>query len=260
MSIRRLISTTAAMLGAAAALRTVTPDLSWLSDTGADLQRATDTVGAETLLLSGVAALAWAVWAWGLLGLLLTALSALPGAAGALARAVATRLLPAGARRAAALALGVGLVTGAPLLAGCGPAPAPAASVATGAASSAGAPVPDWPAAASTPARVLDGPVPDWPVTPPATATGTGTGTGTPDRTAPVPDWSRPAPGEHVVLRGQCLWDIAARDLRDRTGQEPTNGAVAEAVGAWWHANAAVIGPDPDVLLPGQVLRHPTAP
>jgi nucleoid-associated protein YgaU len=34
---------------------------------------------------------------------------------------------------------------------------------------------------------------------------------------------------------------------------------VAAAVDAWWHANAAVIGPDPDLLLPGQVLRPPPA-
>jgi hypothetical protein len=28
-------------------------------------------------------------------------------------------------------------------------------------------------------------------------------------------------------------------------------------VHAWWVANAGVIGPDPDLLLPGQVLRPP---
>jgi hypothetical protein len=29
-------------------------------------------------------------------------------------------------------------------------------------------------------------------------------------------------------------------------------------VDAWWSANADVIGPDPDLLLPGQVLQPPT--
>jgi hypothetical protein len=32
---------------------------------------------------------------------------------------------------------------------------------------------------------------------------------------------------------------------------------VAAAVQAWWRTNAAVIGPDPDLLLPGQVLQPP---
>lgn len=56
----------------------------------------------------------------------------------------------------------------------------------------------------------------------------------------------------HVVVRaGDSLWSIAARDLgghaRDR------------AVTARWHrvyaTNRAVIGPDPDLIRPGQVLE-----
>ena len=75
-----------------------------------------------------------------------------------------------------------------------------------------------------------------------------------------LPDWPMPAPGSHVVLRGECLWDIATAHLRHGTGGAPTADEVAAAVHAWWQANAAVIGPDPDVLLPGQVLRPPAAP
>jgi hypothetical protein len=122
MSIRRLCGTATAMAAAAAGLRAVTPDLGAVADAGLDLQRVVDTAGAETVLLAGVAALAWAAWLWGALGLTLTALSALPGVAGTIARALTRYLLPAGARRAAALALGVGLVTSAPLVAGCTPA------------------------------------------------------------------------------------------------------------------------------------------
>ena len=237
MSIRRLLATTAAMAAAAACLRAVTPDLGAVRDAGLDLQRAVDTAGADAVLLAGVAALAWAVWLWGALGLTLAALSALPGVTGSLARALARCVLPAGARRAAALALGVGLVTGGPLLAGCattaGALPeAVAVASADGPASSASAPVADWP---GTPAPE---PVPDGPT---------------------VPDWPAAAAGEHVVLRGECLWDIAAGDLVRRTGGTPTDGEVAAAVDAWWQANAAVIGPDPDLLLPGQVLRPPPA-
>jgi hypothetical protein len=60
------------------------------------------------------------------------------------------------------------------------------------------------------------------------------------------------------VLRGDCLWDIAAGWLeRRQPGVEVTDTAVREATQAWWRANAAVIGADPDLLLPGQVLRPP---
>ncbi|MGY1726655.1 hypothetical protein ACI79J_06755 [Geodermatophilus sp. SYSU D01062] len=220
MSARRLVVTTAVVAALSGVLRAVTPDLAALLRTGGDLQALADTAGPEALLLDSVAVVAWAVWAWGALGLALTALSALPGLAGAAAGALLRRVVPASGRRAAALALGVGLAT-APVLSGC--AAAGPVVVAT-----AGAPAP--------PA------VPDWPAPVPAPA---------------VPDWPAPAPGEHVVLRGECLWTIAAADLRARTGAEPPDAATAAAVGRWWAANAAVIGPDPDLLLPGQVLRPP---
>lgn len=228
MSIRRLLGTAAAMAAAAVALRSVTPDLAAVTEAGPDLQRAVDTAGAETVLLAGVAALAWGAWLWGVLGLVLTALSGLPGAAGTVARVLTRCVLPAGARRAAALALGIGLVAGGPVLTGCTAGPVTQTVV----------------VAAS------HSPVADWPAPAPPVA----------DRPAPVADWPSPAPGEHVVLRGECLWDIAEDDLTRRTGAIPTDGEVAAAVSAWWQANATVIGPDPDLLLPGQVLRPPPAP
>jgi hypothetical protein len=234
MSIRRLLGTTVAMTAAALGLHVVTPDLGAVAAAGLDLQRAVDTAGAETVLLAGVAALAWAAWAWGALGLTLTALSALPGAAGTLAGALTRCLLPAGARRAAALALGVGLVTGGPLLTGCAVPPGtPPPAVAV--------------AAAQGPAAPPAGPVADRPAPAPTREPAT------------VPDWPAAVDDAHVVLRGECLWDIAAADLVRRSGVPPTDGEVAAAVDAWWHVNAAVIGPDPDLLLPGQVLRPPPA-
>jgi hypothetical protein len=226
MSWSRLVATTAAMAAVAVALRALTPDLSALTTGGLDLQRVVDTAGAETLLLAAAAAGAWLAWAWGALGLVLTALSALPGLAGAAAGVLLRRVLPASARRAAALALGVGLAA-APALTGCTTPPAPAVTTMAVLQPSA---VPDWPAPGSPAAPA-----------PPAA----------------LPDWPAPAPGDHVVLRGECLWSIAAADLRGRTGTDPTDAEVATAVGAWWAANAAVIGDDPDLLLPGQVLRPP---
>src|ERR687894_273510 len=129
MSIRRLLGTAAAMAVAAAGLRAVTPDLTGVTVAGPDLQRAVDTAGAETVLLAGVAVLAWAVWLWGALGLTLTALSALPGFAGTLA----------------------GAPTPPPLLAACAippgaPPPAVAVASAQGPAAPPSGPVADWPA------------------------------------------------------------------------------------------------------------------
>ncbi|PWW22965.1 hypothetical protein JD79_02128 [Geodermatophilus normandii] len=229
MSVRRLVVTTAVMAALAAVLRALTPDLAAVLRTGGDLQSLVDTAGPEALLLAGVAAVAWAVWVWGALGLALTALSALPGLAGDAAGLLLRRVVPASGRRAAALALGVGLAA-APALTGCTTAGPPSPAVVT--------------VAAETPVPAPAG-LPDRSVAAPADAAPT------------LPDWPAPAPGEHVVLRGECLWAIAAADLRARTGAEPADAEVAAAVGRWWSANAAVIGPDPDLLLPGQVLRPP---
>lgn len=81
-----------------------------------------------------------------------------------------------------------------------------------------------------------------------------------------VPDWPAgteagtaglPAAGQRVVVPGDCLWRIAADSLLGGLGRLPTDGEVAGAVQAWWQANTDVIGLDPDLLLPGQVLRAP---
>lgn len=68
----------------------------------------------------------------------------------------------------------------------------------------------------------------------------------------PVP--ARHQPGIHVVRPGDTLWDIAEADL----GGRADDGVVT----AHWHRihalNLAVIGADPDLILPGQELRLPT--
>jgi hypothetical protein len=238
MSRSRFVVTTAVMAAVAAGLREVTPDVTALTSGGLDLQRLVDTSGPESLLLTGVAAGAWLAWAWGALGLVLTALSALPGLAGAAARVLLHGVLPASGRRAAALALGVGLVAAPALTACTAPLPQPGVVLA---ADTQTPPVPDWPAAPASPA-----PAPPAPSAPASSTPVTA-----------VPDWPAPAPGDHVVLRGECLWSIAEDDLRARTGVEPGRAEVAAAVQGWWTANADVIGPDPDLLLPGQVLHPP---
>ncbi len=85
-------------------------------------------------------------------------------------------------------------------------------------------------------------------------------GTGTP---GPVPGTSvgtsptNPGtPAEVVVLRGDSLWTIVARHL----GPTATIEQIAAEWPRWWSANADVIGPDPDLLLPGQRLLPPPGP
>jgi nucleoid-associated protein YgaU len=58
-----------------------------------------------------------------------------------------------------------------------------------------------------------------------------------------------------VVRPGDSLWSIAATEL----GPNATAEAIAERWPAWYAANRQLIGPDPDLLLPGQVLRTPAA-
>jgi nucleoid-associated protein YgaU len=70
---------------------------------------------------------------------------------------------------------------------------------------------------------------------------------------APRPGTTRDAPAEVVVRRGDSLWSIAARHL----GPDVSDGEIALAWPAWFEANRRVIGDDPDLLRPGQVLRAP---
>jgi nucleoid-associated protein YgaU len=247
MSIRRLVVTVATMAAIAAALAALTPPFAELTGSLTAAQRTVDTRGADVLIASAAALLAWAVWAWGALGLALTAASALPGVAGGAARLALQVALPAGARRGAALLLGLGLGVAGPLLASAVPQFAPTASAAAGAES-----VPDWPAPGPAAA-----PVPDWPAGPaPTGAAPTGEAPAAPS-TAPT---TAPASDSRVVVRGDCLWHIAADSLLGQLGRLPSDGEVAAAVQAWWSANADVIGPDPDLLVPGQVLRPPGPP
>jgi nucleoid-associated protein YgaU len=221
VSLRRLTAAAAAMAALAAALSALSPRPADLVAALVAPQATVDISGPDSVVLAGCAALAWLVWSWGTLGLGLTAAAALPGVLGTMAGAALRVLLPASARGAAAAALGVTLGLGSPWVAAAIPAVPPAPAA---------APVPDWPSAG--------------------------------DRADPVPDWptTRPPAGAHVVVRGDCLWRIAESRVADAAGRSPTDREVLDAVQAWWSANAEVIGPDPDLLLPGQVLRPPETP
>jgi LysM domain len=227
MSPLRLTATATGMAAVAVVLAALTPSRPVLVAAGTAPQRLADTAGPDVVVLCAAALLAWTCWAWGALGLLLTAAGALPGPLGAAARAVLRAVLPAGARRVAAVALGIGLGIGGPGAGVALAAPPPAAgSVA----------VPDWPLQAGPPV----------------------TGSSAPSSTsAPVPDWPAAPEGVvHVVAPGDSLWRIAAGSLRS-SGRQASAAEVTAAVDAWWSANRGVVGPDPDLLRPGQVLHAP---
>ena len=231
MSIRRLLATVGVMAAIAVVLMALTPPPVTMARALTAAQRTADTQGTDALISSAAGLLAWAVWAWGALGLSLTAGSALPGVVGGAARTALRVALPAGVRRGTALVLGIGLGLTAPLAGPLLPGSIPVASASGSTAGDA----PDWPSQSPEPTPDA---VPDWPA-------GAGTAAGAPAAT------------DRVVVRGDCLWLIAADSLLGRLGRLPSDAEIAVAVDAWWQANADVIGPDPDLLIPGQRLRAP---
>lgn len=136
------------------------------------------------------------------------------------------------------------------------------------------------PAFAST-LSASEGALPEHPAPGPAQASDDGPasarGDGSESLDVPLPGWtprmpsseSRPpgqiglvsgAPADDlpesvVVRRGDTLWDLAARSL----GPGATSADIAEEWPRWYAANLATIGPDPDLLLPGQELGVPGA-
>lgn len=74
-------------------------------------------------------------------------------------------------------------------------------------------------------------------------------------RQSPAPP-TRPARAVIEVGPGDSLWTIAARQL----GPFATDVEIAQAWPLWHRENRQVIGDNPDLLLPGQLLRAPHGP
>lgn len=68
-----------------------------------------------------------------------------------------------------------------------------------------------------------------------------------PDATETTPE------AAHTVRAGDTLWSLAAAAL----GERATDAQIAAHWPQWYQANEGVIGTDPDLIVPGQVLTHP---
>jgi nucleoid-associated protein YgaU len=60
-------------------------------------------------------------------------------------------------------------------------------------------------------------------------------------------------PDAVTVETGDTLWSIAA----DRLPPDSTDSDIDNAWRAWYSANTQVIGDNPDLILPGQLLLPP---
>jgi resuscitation-promoting factor RpfA len=219
---------------------------------------------AAVLALAG-----WVVLGWLIVGSLAAAGSVLPGLAGAACSSIAGRITPVALRRTVEVLVGVGVATAGTagqLAAAATPGPAhPPAKVAVPPARAdafgyRSGPCLDRPATRPLVARP--------PVATPGAAPAIGsrrpTGPGSLDRPGARAISSRPAgrvPSGRdttvvVVRPGDSLWAIAARHL----GPDPPDAAVAASWPRWYQRNRAVVGPDPDLLRPGQRLVAPTDP
>jgi nucleoid-associated protein YgaU len=164
------------------------------------------------------------------------AAATLPGRVGSTAARIAAHVTPALLRRLLQAALGVSMFSG-PL---AGPAlAAPVAAPAAAPAPWGHLPELDRPAAGEAPWRPASDPSGS------AARDVTGARAGSTAATERV-----------VVQRGDTLWAIAARAL----GAGVAEAEIARAWPRWYAANRSVVGADPDLIQPGQVLRPPARP
>jgi resuscitation-promoting factor RpfA len=189
----------------------------------------------------------WLAAAWLAVGLVAALAAALPGTPGRVSAAICRMLLPRAARKLVAGAAGLGVLL------------APAAALA---ASPGGSAVDAVAAVANghSPGNRAGGPTghplppPTWPTSRHPNAPRGG------DRAARVRSHrGTPAapPGATVRVRpGDCLWLLAARHLRPNA----SDAEVAAYWPSWYATNHRVIGTDPALVRPGELLRVPDPP
>lgn len=251
-------------------------------------------VGAVTVLVA--MAVSWLLAAWGALMCAAAAGSRLPGAGGAVARRLLTAITPIVLRRVVMTAAGISVAAGLAACGSPGTVTdsqptAPTAAIVTTAAGADSLGIDlDWPvavpAAPATGTLAAERPAaassasahrraPD--MTPPAATPQPPADSGAGARPeAPIPTATPPAfpgvaagpttmPGRPdappvlaatagvIVRPGDSLWSIAAAHLPD----DATPARIDAAWRAWYRANRDVIGPNPNLVIPGQVLHAP---
>lgn len=225
------------------------------------LRRASGTIfgpgrtSVDELVTAVAAVAALAVLLWITIGLLAAVIGALPGRFGRPARLLRDRIAPEAARRWAGLLLGVAV----------------ASTVVPGGAAAAPVAVVSADIGGGDTTADVTAPEPNW--LPVANPTANPT-VSTESDAAPAPQWTpapvRPQPPvsltaaretragstaghEVVVRRGDTLWDLAAAHL----GPDASDAEIATEWQHWYLENRLVIGHDPDLILPGQVLTIP---
>jgi hypothetical protein len=205
--------------------------------------------GSDGVVRAAGGAALWCLALWAAIAAGAAVLAAAPGRTGSAGRLLVHHLLPSTLRRAVATATGLSILV-TPGFAAARPTAHSAAQPAPLRVAVPSPSVPRWPT------DVL--PPPTLPVTnasSPSTSPPTTTPpTSTPPTSTPPPE---PPTGPGVVVGpGDSLWLIAAR----RIGPGATAREVAAQWPAWYQANQAVIGPDPNRIRPGQLLHPPAAP
>ena len=228
--------------GDLAALVGLRPDFGSLVRKCTDLPHWVALVSADRAVAALAGPVLWCAAAWLALGLLAASAAALPGTSGRAGAAACRALLPGVLRKLLAGSAGVGVLLSPALASACRRASASASPV-TRAPASASAHRPRG--SAARPGAAAATPV-----------------TGTPPAGGPpCPDPADGSCGSRRPVRdrrgagapGDSLWLLAARAPRARAPPTPDRRPVAALV----RANREVIGDDPDLITPGQVLHVP---
>jgi nucleoid-associated protein YgaU len=210
----------------------------------------------ERALVDAAALAGWAIAAWLFVVTALVVVSQGHSASGRWAAGAARMITPRAARRMLEAALGVALAVGPAGAALAGPA-APPVQVSTQlapgqvpaplvAAAEAAFPDLDRPlTTGSTPTAIpaANGPTATVPASPPAPA----------GPAAPSPPTASSPVAGHTVVPGDTLWDLAA--AASAPDASPT--VITALWQQWYASNRAVIGTDPSLLLPGELLSLP---
>ncbi|MEO6956656.1 MAG: LysM peptidoglycan-binding domain-containing protein [Antricoccus sp.] len=209
-----------------------------LLSTASKPQRIVDSLGPDVIVLALITALLQILGSWLLIVIALTGVQTMPGSGGLVAQKLVRRIAPRVLRTMASTVIGLTLL----------PATAYAAQAAT--------PISATVAVDATVAPNAAVPDVDWPQTPGSPINNPDLPSDNPETTAQLAPTS-PAPPTSLsvtVHAGDCLWSIAAAVL----GPGAATAQISVLTEAIYDANSALIGPNPDFVIAGQVLIIPT--